>query len=426
MSTRAAPKGPLFLLALALGCRSAPEGGLERPEPAAQDLASRARALAQRILVVDGHVDLPYRLYAEKTGRGTIRSWDFATGTSSVGDFDFARARAGGLNAPFMSIYVPAEHQKTPGRSREVADALIDLVEEIAQSAPTRFAIARSPSELPRHQAAGLVSLPMGIENGAAFEGDLELVQHFHERGVRYATLTHSKDNPICDSSYDETGTWKGLSPFGREVIRAMNAVGMMVDVSHVSDAAFLQAVEASAVPVIASHTSLRQFTPGFQRNASDELLAALAAKGGVLMVNFGSTFVKESSRVQGETIWKKLRAYMEAEKISPGDPRIQRHAAALKAQHPFERALVSDVADHIEHAVRIAGVDHVGLGSDFDGVGDTLPEGLEDVSKLPRLFEVLLARGMSEAEIEKIASGNLIRVWTRAEQFARERAEVP
>lgn len=155
-------------------------------------------------------------------------------------------------------------------------------------------------------------------------------------------------------------------------------------------------------------------------------MLAALAAKGGVLMVNFGSTFVKESSRVQGETIWKKLRAYMEAEKISPGDPRIQRHAAALKAQHPFERALVSDVADHIEHAVRIAGVDHVGLGSDFDGVGDTLPEGLEDVSKLPRLFEVLLARGMSEAEIEKIASGNLIRVWTRAEQFARERAEVP
>lgn len=416
----------LSALSLGFACRAGPEVGLERPEPAGADLASRARALAQRILVVDGHVDLPYRLYAERMGRGEIRSWDFATGTSSVGDFDFARARAGGLDAPFMSIYVPADNQATPGKSREVADALIDLVERIASSAPERFAIARTPSELLENHRAGRVSLPMGIENGAAFEDDLSLVRHFHARGVRYATLTHSKDNRISDSSYDQTGTWKGLSPFGREVVRVMNEVGMMVDVSHVSDAAFRQAVELSRAPVIASHSSLRHFTPGFERNASDELLKALAERGGVLMVNFGSTFVKESSRLQGDEIWKRLRAFMEAEKVPPGHPRMKAYAAKLKAEHPFERASVEDVADHIERAVRVAGVEHVGLGSDFDGVGDTLPEGLEDVSKLPRLFEVLLGRGLSEAEVEQIASGNIIRVWSRVEAIADQGAREP
>lgn len=418
--------GLVSSLSLGLACRAAPEHGLERPEPSSSDLAARARALAQRVLVVDGHVDLPYRLYAERAARGEIRSWDFETGTSSVGDFDFPRARAGGLDAPFMSVYVPAEHQATPGKSRAVADALIDLVEQIAARAPDRFAIARTPAEVLENQRAGRVSLPMGIENGSAFEDDLELIPHFHRRGVRYATLTHAKDNRICDSSYDETGTWKGLSPFGREVIRVMNEVGMMVDVSHVSDAAFRQAVALSRAPVIASHSSLRHFTPGFERNVSDELLRALAEKGGVLMVNFGSTFVKESSRQQGERIWRALRGFMEAERLSPADPRVRAQAAKLKAQQPFVRASVEDVADHVERAIQIAGMEHVGLGSDFDGVGDTLPEGLEDVSKLPRLFEALLARGLSEAELEQLASGNILRVWSRVEALARPERERP
>lgn len=225
----------LAAVALLAGCRAGGPSTAGEAGREPTDLPTRARSLAQRVLIADGHIDLPHRLLAEREALGAIRSWDFATGTSTVRDFDYERARAGGLNAPFMSIYVPSEHQKTPGKSKAVADELIDLVEEIVRGAPSRFAIARSPRDLAAHQADGKVSLPMGIENASAFEDNLALVAHFHARGVRYATLTHSKDNEICDSSYDETATWKGLSPFGREVIGAMNRVGMMIDVRPIS-----------------------------------------------------------------------------------------------------------------------------------------------------------------------------------------------
>jgi membrane dipeptidase len=234
-----------------------------------------------------------------------------------------------------------------------------------------------------RNFRAGKISLPMGMENGSPIEGDLANVAYFADRGIRYITLAHAKDNHLADSSYDTRGTHGGLSPFGKKVVAEMNRAGIMVDVSHLSDAAAEQAIEISKVPVIASHSSCRRFTPGWQRNMSDDLIRKLAAKGGVIQINFGSLFI--------------------AGKRGPA------------------QTTVEQVADHIDHVVELVGIDHVGLGSDFDGVGESLPTGLEDVSMYPKLLEVLLARGYTEVQLEKITSGNVLRVWQAVHDHAAE-----
>ncbi|MBC8112291.1 MAG: membrane dipeptidase, partial [Verrucomicrobia bacterium] len=226
-----------------------------------EKLYLRADKLAHQNIILDGHVDLPYRLKISK-----FRLTKEFTGipvSSSEGDFDYMRAKKGGLSAPFMSIYVPSEHQKTPGTSKQVADSLIDMVNFITSNNPDKFALAFSPDDIERNFRKGLISLPMGMENGSPLENDLKNVEYFYKKGIRYITLTHGKDNLICDTSYDTTRTWKGLSPFGREVVKEMNRVGMMVDVSHISDETFFQVMELSEAPCIASHSSCRFFTPG-------------------------------------------------------------------------------------------------------------------------------------------------------------------
>ena len=194
------------------------------------------------------------------------------------GDFDYPRAVAGGLNAPFMSIYTAAALE-AEGRSYEEAGKMIDLVEDVVATSSGKFALAGSPNDVRRHFEQGMISLPMGMENGSPINGDLGNLRHFYDRGIRYITLTHSLSNHISDSSYDENKQWNGLSEFGVEVVREMNRLGIMVDVSHVSDDAFWQVIELSAVPVIASHSSARHFTPGWERNMNDEMIKALAAQ---------------------------------------------------------------------------------------------------------------------------------------------------
>jgi membrane dipeptidase len=238
---------------------------------------------------------------------------------------------------------------------------------------------------------------------------------------VSYVTLTHAKDNAICDSSYDESKTHGGLSAFGKRAVAELNRVGIMVDVSHVSDASFYQAIERSAVPVIASHSSLRHFVPGFQRNVSDDMLRALAGKGGVILINFGSTFLLPASNEAGKKQWEAAAAFaakngLDREKKAD---RVKIDAHAESAV-PMVYANVSDVADHIDRVKALVGIEHVGLGSDFDGVGDSLPEGLKDASSYPNLIRLLLERGYTEPEIEKICSGNVLRVWQAALDHAR------
>ncbi len=383
-------------------------------DPAA--LRAQAEALARRVIIVDGHVDLPHRLQEQKKAKGKIV--DDVAGPCPEGNFDYPRAKQGGLDAPFMSIYVPAEYQDKGG-AKAYADGLIDIVEGICQAAPDKFAVAKSPADVEAHFKAGKIALPMGIENGAAIEGKLENLKHFYDRGVRYITLTHSEDNDICDSSYATTHKNGGLSAFGEEVVAEMNRLGIMVDVSHISDDAFWEVIKVTKAPVIASHSSLRHFTPGFERNMNDEMVKAVAENGGVVMINYGSSFVNEAARVKRTAAWEAREAFMEKEKIEAGDPRLDAWRKDYEKNNPLPFATVEQVADHIVRVIALAGIDHVGLGSDFDGVGDSLPEGLKDASQLPNLFAVLLARGLDEAAIEKIASGNVLRVWRKVEAIA-------
>jgi len=380
-------------------------------------LMKKGTALAHQNIIVDGHVDLPYRLNV--INFRLEREYLGIPVKSAEGDFDYERAKEGGLDAPFMSIYIPASYQE--GGAKDFADELIDMVTGIAKAHPDHFALANSPKDIEANFKKGLVSLPMGMENGAPIEDDLDNIDYFHNRGIRYITLTHSKDNQICDSSYDTTRTWNGLSPFGREVVMEMNRVGMMIDISHVSDSSFYQVISITKAPVIASQSSCRKFTPGFERNMNDDMLKALARNGGVIMINFGSSFLDGVIQKQTDQHRTELGRILQAHGLDWDDKQADAIIREYEKKNPSLYADVETVADHIEHVVRVAGIDHVGLGSDFDGVGDSLPTGLKDVSDYPNLLAVLLKRGFSNADIAKICYQNIFRVWNGTIAVANE-----
>ena len=259
------------------------------------------------------------------------------------------------------------------------------------------------------------------MENGAPIEGDLDNLRHFYDRGIRYITLTHSKSNHISDSSYDENKRWQGLSPFGEDLVMAMNQLGVMVDVSHVSDEAFYDVMEITKVPVIASHSSARAFTPDWERNMSDEMIVRLKENGGVIMINFGSAFLTETSNVAAYAAFDAYEKYLEDNGLDAADYPSADFEKTYREANPYPYASLNDVLDHIDHVVKIASVDYVGIGSDFDGVGDSLPEGLKDVSGYPNLVRGLLERGYSEEDIRKVLGENLLRVWSAVETYASE-----
>jgi membrane dipeptidase len=278
--------------------------------------------------------------------------------------------------------------------------------------------MAYSPADIEANFEKGLISLPMGMENGAPIEDKLENVAYFHGRGIRYITLTHGKDNLIGDSSYDDSRTHGGLSDFGREVVREMNRVGIMVDVSHISDDTFHDVMEITEVPVIASHSSARKFTPGFERNMSDELIKKLAENEGVIMINFGGSFIDGDYQQKSGEVRDHIVNWLAENELSRNDPEAKKYIEEYSAKHnPFPN--VEKVADHFDHIVSLVGIDYVGLGSDYDGVGDSLPTGLKDVSMYPNLIAELLKRGYSRSDIEKICSKNVFRVWRAVEEHA-------
>jgi len=395
----------LPIVVLSIGCQKTQDQMASET-----DFRAEAMRLAQETLTVDTHIDLPYRLL-EKPDDVTVRTED--------GHFDLVRAREGGLDAAFMSIYVPASLQETGG-GRKLADELIDLVEGIATQAPDSFAIARSVDEVRSLFAEGIFALPMGIENGAAIEDDLSAVQHFYDRGVRYITLSHSEPNLICDSSYSTDRPSGGLSPFGHEVVSEMNRLGIIVDISHVTDDTFFQAIELSKAPMIASHSCCRHFTPGFERNMTDEMIMLLAEKGGVIQIAYAPGFLSEAAQKQSTELWATMRQYMEENDVAMGSPEFNDRIALYYEQNPKVETGVNDVADHIEHVIGLVGIDHVGIGSDFDGISSA-PTGLEDVSTYPNLIEELLCRGLSEQDIRKVCGENLLRVWSEVERTAEE-----
>jgi len=391
--------------ALLFGCA---QTSLVAPDPSALPIS--AKDIASSSIIVDTHVDVPYRLESKPD--------DISVATES-GDFDYPRAVSGGLNAPFMSIYTPAKLE-AEGGSREVAVKLMDMVDGFAEQWPDKFRIARSPADVRKQFAAGLMSLPMGMENGSPIEGDLSSLQYFYDRGIRYITLTHSLSNHISDSSYDSNRQWGGLSEFGVEVVKEMNRLGIMVDVSHISDDAFWQVMDVATAPAIASHSSARHFTPGFERNMSDEMIVRLAENGGVIQINFGSSFITAEAQEYANARSEAGKAYAALHpEFSETDLYRSFPAIYAAANGPFPFASLSDVLDHIDHVVKLTSIEHVGIGSDFDGVGDSLPHGLKDVAAYPNLIQGLLDRGYSEADIRKILGENLLRVWQVVEDYA-------
>ncbi len=366
--------------------------------------------MARRHVIVDTHIDVPYRIKDQ---------WEDVTRATDGGDFDLPRALRGGLDIPFMSIYTPAE-MEAEGGSFQLANELIDLVEAMVARAPGKLAVARSVADAESAVSSGKMALALGMENGTPLEGKLENIAHFRQRGISYITLTHSLSNHISDSSYDENRQWNGLSEFGKDVVREMNRQGVMVDVSHLTDEAVRQVLEISAVPVIASHSSARHFTPGFERNLSDELIVALAGNGGVIQINFGSAFLTGEANAWSEEFWELRKAFREENGLDEDAPEISEFTAEYRVEKPYPYATIDDVLDHFDHVAKLAGVEHVGIGSDFDGVGDSLPAGLKDVADYPNLVAGLQGRGYSEKDIAGILGGNLLRVWRQAGQFAQ------
>ena len=371
-----------------------------------KQLIIKSKILANKFIIADGHIDLPHRLKKA----GYLNKDDVLDITKDTdGDFDYKKSKKGGLDAPFMSIYIPTEFQES-SKEKKLADSLIDMVIKITESFPDKFALANNPSEIKNNFSKGLISLPMGIENGAAIEKKLENIDYFFNRGIRYMTLTHGKDNAICDSSYDSTKTWNGLSPFGKKVISKMNSTGMMIDISHVTDETFYQVIEISKTPVIASHSSPRKFTPGFERNMSDDMIIKLAESNGLILINFGSSFVNKLSNKKISKIDRKVENWINKNKIYDIDKINKFKNKIIKEEKPF--ANVEDVINAIDHIVYLVGINHVGFGSDFDGLGNTLPYNLKSVADYPNIILGLLKKNYSEEDIEKICYKNLFRTW--------------
>lgn len=383
--------------------------------PAFAQSNTTASDLAQRILIVDTHIDAPGMLQ---------ESWrDLSIHTDR--EFDWPKAKAGGLDIAFMSIYT-SPSEDAAGTAYSIANQQIDAVIALASRAPDKFAVLTSPHDIERLRTGGKVLLPMGMENGAPLAGKLENLQFFFDRGVRYITLAHSAANAIADSSYGVERKWNGLSPFGRELVARMNRLGMMVDVSHLSDAATAEAIRLSRVPVIASHSAFRHFTPDFERNISDELAIAIAKKGGVVQIPFGTAFVnpQAAANIQAKFRGREaLRQRNEAARAA-GQPEEDRAAweAAWEKAHPPLATDIEAVLVQIDYGVKLIGIDHIGIGSDFDGVGGELPDQLRTAADFPKLIAGLKARGYSDTDIGKIMGGNFLRSWKLIEAGADRR----
>lgn len=379
----------------------------------AGDATPAARTLAQDTVIVDTHIDAPTEL---------AKRW-LDLSQAQAREFDYPKARAGGLDVAFMSIYT-SPGQDADGSAWNVAHRMIDGVQALAAEHPDRFAVLRSPRDVDRLRRGGRVLLPMGMENGAPIGDDLANLRVFFDRGVRYVTLAHSDNNRIADSSYATEKRWRGLSPFGREVVAEMNRLGMMIDVSHLSDDAVAQSVALSRAPVVATHSAFRHFTPGFERNLSDELAKAIADRGGVIQVPFGNAFVDPASAARTQAYFVAYNAYQREKAAGRTAQTVAEFDADWERTHPPLPVKLDAVLDQIDYGVKLVGIDHVGLGSDFDGVDGALPDGLKTVADYPNLIAGLQARGYRDADLRKLLGGNLLRLWRAVEAEAAAEAK--
>ncbi|MEO0501341.1 MAG: dipeptidase [Pseudomonadota bacterium] len=373
----------------------------------------RARAVLAEAPVFDGHNDLPYAI--RELNGGNLADFPFPRLPDDLrGQIatDGERLSAGGVGAQFWSVYVPASLPE-PEAVVQVIEQ-IDLADRLIAANPDRLEKAATAADVRRIIAAGKVAGMYGVEGGHAIGNSLGVLRKLYDLGTRYMTLTHSATLAWADSATDAPKS-DGLSPFGLEVIREMNRIGMLVDLSHVSSPTMADALDISAAPIIFSHSSARAIAD-HPRNVPDDILARMPENGGVVMVTFAEGFLNEARRQ-----WWADEAAEEARlgSLHPGRPDLVEAALETwRADNPAPKASIADAADHIDHIRKIAGIDHIGIGGDFDGV-TSYPTGLEDVSTYPALFAELVRRGYSDDDLARIASGNILRVLEAAEAVA-------
>jgi membrane dipeptidase len=406
----------LFLTCVTFAVSAAAQSATPPDTP----ISAKARAIHDSALVVDTHADTPQRFLDEGFDIGS-------TDPKDIGHLSLDKARRGNLGAEFFSIWVDPETNQ--GHFAQHTFDLIDSVYEQAAHHPDRMMMAFSVADIERAHREHKLAALMGIEGGHSIENDMRLLRDYYRLGVRYMTLSWSNTNEWADSSGDiddaKIQHHNGLTDFGKQVVLEMNRLGMMVDISHVADKTFWDAIATTKAPVIASHSSARALVNA-PRNMTDDMLRAVAKNGGVVQVNFYSGFLDEEYRKATEAQDKDQRAaiqkYLDSLKAQ-GKPanyiernRIEREWMAKIPRPPFK-----DLIDHIDHIAKIAGVDHVGLGSDFDGVSGATPQGMDSAADLPKITQALLDRGYSADDIKKILGGNLLRVFRQVETVSHE-----
>ena len=372
-------------------------------------VSARAKQLHDRAIVIDSHDDTTQRLLSDKT-------YDISKRQKN-GNIDIPRMREGGLDALFFSIWVPSD--VTGVKAVNTANALIASVHKAVAAHPNDLVLATTAADVRKAAADHKIAALMGMEGGHMINDDLAQLRKYAALGVRYLTLTHFKNNNWADSSTDKPAH-NGLTPFGKDVVRELNKLGMMVDISHVADKTFYDALAITTAPVIASHSSCRAIA-NHPRNMTDDMLRALAKNGGVVMINYEVSFLSEEYRVASDKASGGVVAQLAAlSKKCGGDEACSTlESARINTEAMNSGALPKvnweKIIEHIDHAVKVAGADHVGLGSDFDGA--TMPIGMEDASKLPKITDALIKKGYSDADIEKILGGNILRVMEQVEK---------
>lgn len=352
------------------------------------------------MFILDSHCDTPSQI---------LRLRDLSV-DNEYSHVDFPKLKRGGVDGAFFALYVPASLDTEEAYA--YSQRLLDAVHSTINQNPAAVRLAVSEQEAKKNQAEGIFSMFLGLENGSPVGGSMDRLHAFYDAGVRYMTLCHSRDNQICDSCASVSGRWGGLSPFGKEVIAEMNRIGMLVDVSHISDAAFYDVIRCSRKPVVATHSCCRALSD-HPRNMTDDMIRALASEGGVIQINFYPLFLDVDFRniLSASGIMDYGEAVEEEFIKDPSDP--DKRAAwneVQKALNELQRPSFKLIADHIDHVVSLVGIEHVGIGSDYDGI-EVTPDGMEDISMMPRIFDELRSRGYSEADLAKIASENFFRI---------------
>lgn len=376
-----------------------------RPDPPSKKIDR----FHQRILTLDTHADAPTMLQKEGFDVGVAH--DTKRDNSQI---DFPRMKEGGMDAMFFAVYLPQGPRTPEGHAEAKRNALnqFKLINDALKKYPDMAELATTPADAYRIEKAGKRAVFIGMENGYPIGEDLSLVKTYYDLGCRYVTLSHFANNAICDSSTDPDGPiHNGLSPFGRQVVAEMNRLGIMIDISHTSDKTFYDVLSLTKTPVIASHSNCRALCD-FPRNMTDEMIQAIAKNGGVVQVNFVSDYLRKPSEAHRQALTKIRMANVG--RVATPDQQARRQARADSVQQVYkdERASLADIVNHIDHIVQVAGIDHVGIGSDFDGGGGV--NGLEDVSQIGNLTAELSKRGYSKKDITKIWGGNLLRVLSK------------